>query len=538
MSRNNTSSEAAVEAPVYASSSLLSSNLEKEDFLIDVEAIDPDNGLSNFDRTMSSTMKKRPLEVEDVISNLEDKGHQTRKLDIIEAPVLEVESNEVVNGMLPEFDYTNVESPPCSDCESLEETLHPILKWSCYNDIDESNLPSPSQITSIHIYDFDNTLFKTPTPNPKLLNPTSVAMISSPGDINNSYWWLEPGFLKYSGKGYDYERQHAWSDNWNEDVVALSRMSIKNPNVLTIMMTGRKEKYFKKLILEMLESKGLIFDCCILKKGPNRNTSLYKGEAIQDFLKIYDNISELTIYDDRPFQLTSFKKLLNQHISKQLSLNKKIFKYFLINVEPKTKYLHPVIETKLIQDLINRHNINLFKGKLNPNTQELILRKSMQSTAYILTLESRLKLINFCKTKLQNFLPLTNSQLFKNLKFQCEEIRIAKDQISKSVLQRLGGLGTEYNFITEFYGSIEGKLYILKLAPVLQDRKDLPFQYYDAPYIVIAAAKGYHMNPEDILRINNWRSVALETCQINTYVGFNQNLKITQKKNSAKQTTA
>ena len=48
-------------------------------------------------------------------------------------------------------------------------TLNSLKRWSCKS----KELPDIETVKSIHVYDFDNTLFSSPLPNPQLWHPSS-----------------------------------------------------------------------------------------------------------------------------------------------------------------------------------------------------------------------------------------------------------------------------------------------------------------------------------------------------------------------------
>ena len=130
-------------------------------------------------------------------------------------------------------------------------------------------------ITSLHVYDFDSTLFDTPRQK------------------------LD---LEYGTPSDDY---------WFENIVAQARDSIKNHNVLTVMCTARPA--IDKAINDtkfLLTNKGLDFDKKFFKPT-NREMSNaeYKTSYIEMLLNDYPNIKEIIFYDDDHKNLLSVKKL-------------------------------------------------------------------------------------------------------------------------------------------------------------------------------------------------------------------------------------
>ena len=130
-------------------------------------------------------------------------------------------------------------------------------------------------ITSLHVYDFDSTLFNTPK------QKIDLAI----GIESNNYWL--------------------------ESIVEQARKSIDTYNVLTVMCTARSA--IDKVMNDtefLLANKGLNFDK-IFFKPTNRKMSnaKYKSDYIEMVLNDYPHIQEIIFYDDDHRNLLSVKKL-------------------------------------------------------------------------------------------------------------------------------------------------------------------------------------------------------------------------------------
>ena len=94
----------------------------------------------------------------------------------------------------------------------------------------------------------------------------------------------------------------------DEAKVDLVGLSIKQNDVLTVLLTGRGEQNFADLIKRIVASKRLPFDMICLKPqaGPNnerfRSTMMYKQAILEDLVFTYKNAAEIRIYEDRPKQ--------------------------------------------------------------------------------------------------------------------------------------------------------------------------------------------------------------------------------------------
>lgn len=94
----------------------------------------------------------------------------------------------------------------------------------------------------------------------------------------------------------------------DEAKVDLVELSIKQNDVLTVLLTGRGEQNFADLIKRIVASKNLSFDMICLKPqaGPNnerfRSTMMYKQAILEDLVHTYKDADEIRIYEDRPKQ--------------------------------------------------------------------------------------------------------------------------------------------------------------------------------------------------------------------------------------------
>ncbi len=137
--------------------------------------------------------------------------------------------------------------------------------------------------TELHVYDFDGTLFRSPT-------------LPSWWPRKRS-WWIDPRSLNRpcvpDAPGPDW---------WVEPVVSSARTSISNPNVWAVMMTGRNARRgsFSYRVPELLKQKGLNFDEVHLTD--THDTKGFKKQKIRNVINRYPHISVAQFWDDRgPF---------------------------------------------------------------------------------------------------------------------------------------------------------------------------------------------------------------------------------------------
>lgn len=169
---------------------------------------------------------------------------------------------------------------------SMSSTLHTIL--TC-----------PDTIRSIHVYDFDNTLFRSPLPNPRLWSGMTIGLFHKPDAFANGGWWHDDRILAATGEGVDIEEGRAWEGWWNEYVVELVKLSMQQKDALTVLLTGRSMKNFPDLVHKIVKSKGLQFDMLCFKpaNGPDsediENTIHFKCMFLRDLLSTYNQANEI-----------------------------------------------------------------------------------------------------------------------------------------------------------------------------------------------------------------------------------------------------
>ena len=153
-------------------------------------------------------------------------------------------------------------------------------------------------ITSLHVYDFDSTLFDSPAVN------------AIKEEENKKFDYKSSEMLDKDHVEEKY--QINLHDFWIESVVEEARKSISNPTTLTAMCTARSAygdiKYFT---MNLLSEKNLNFDRFFFKplKSHFSSTAEYKSSYIEMLLNAYPNIKEIIFYDDDHRNLLSVEKL-------------------------------------------------------------------------------------------------------------------------------------------------------------------------------------------------------------------------------------
>lgn len=142
----------------------------------------------------------------------------------------------------------------------------------------------------LHVYDFDGTLFRSPSP------PESWS--------DKGAWWSDS--ISLSDPCVPERPGSSW---WVSPVVAAARQSIADPNVLAVLCTGRAERSFARFrVPELLRQAGLDFDRVHLKT--TENTESFKKGVILTYLRRYPDIEVVHIYEDRLNHLAGYCRLV------------------------------------------------------------------------------------------------------------------------------------------------------------------------------------------------------------------------------------
>ncbi|KAF9335735.1 hypothetical protein BGZ91_010372 [Linnemannia elongata] len=193
-----------------------------------------------------------------------------------------------------------------------------------------------SQLHTVHVFDFDQTLFRSPAPNAAIWDPYFLSKVIA-WDECGPGWWLTRGTLEL---GPEVEAT-GWDGYWNEDLVPMVRESAKDPGCLTILLTGRYGPLYSDILLRMIASKQLDFDlvatkpatvyrlppssnssCANLSDDPDtdqpneRREEVYvklhtfstKREFLYNVLLEYPGIRKMKVWDDRPGQIAQFRQ--------------------------------------------------------------------------------------------------------------------------------------------------------------------------------------------------------------------------------------
>ncbi|ERF68884.1 hypothetical protein EPUS_04536 [Endocarpon pusillum Z07020] len=380
-----------------------------------------------------------------------------------------------------------------------------------------------ADIKHLHVYDFDNTLFSSPLPNPQLWAGPTLGLLQAYECFANAggtkRLWAHP--------------VHSRATGIDELQVQLVELSIKQKDALTVLLTGRGETNFADVVKRIVDSKGLNFDLICLKPevGPNGQhfvtTAEFKNEFLKHLVFTYKHADEIRIYEDRPKHVKHFReyfeklnKSLLSHPIDQPPPPRKPITADVIQVTELNSYLDPVIETSSIQALINKHNTVVTKGLPN-TTRSPYPRMKITSSyiyfGYLINPTDSARLLTLAYIQPPSLIDSSDIRLMAN------SILIAPRPPNRQTLDKVGGKGKKVTWQVTGTAVFENKIWAARVAPVPETEK-----YYTndpVPVVVLAVRKG--ARPIDAGRIQNWQPVPAEKAFIfETVVGDKQTLKV------------
>ncbi|KAJ5594198.1 uncharacterized protein N7459_000406 [Penicillium hispanicum] len=421
----------------------------------------------------------------------------------------------------------NMQRPP-------PHTITSLKRWSVLN----KDLPAVSQIRAIHVYDFDNTLFLSPLPNPQLWHTSTIGLLQGSDTFANGGWWHDPNILSATGKGMDKEEPRGWEGWWNDNILRLVKLSMEQKDALTVLLTGRSEAGFVEIIKRMVDSQKLDFDLAGLKPevGPNNqyfaNTMKFKQIFLEDLVLTYDQAEEIRVYEDRVKHVKGFRDFfedLNRtYQSGQANTPRKPINAEVIQVYEGCTYLDPVTETAEVQRMINSHNLakrNPSLGKSKPWQPALRIKRNLIYTGYLISQKDTERLIH---DVLNPMLPngLAESH---DLKCMANSILITPRPAPRHVLDKVGGLGKKISWQITGIATFENRVWAARVAPVPSTE-----QYStDTPVPLIVLAVRRNSRPIDANKIMNWQPApANKALTVETVVGEKVILRIEEDSSS------
>ncbi|RSL67075.1 hypothetical protein CEP53_003126 [Fusarium sp. AF-6] len=399
-------------------------------------------------------------------------------------------------------------------------TTTALGRWSVLN----HPLPAIDKIKSLHVYDFDNTLFKTPLPNSQLWNGYTIGTLSNQEKFVNGGWWHDSRILAATGEGIETEEKRAWEGWWNETIVELVRLSIKQKDALCVLLTGRSERGFAELIRKMVTAKGLEFDMMGLKPQVSptnqrfQSTMHFKQLFLEALMETYKHAGDIRVYEDRPKHTKGFRDFFAEYNRRQnMSPTRGPLVAEVVQVADTAATLDPVVEVAEVQHMINIHNETISKQGSQSSQNRLRIKKTVFFTGYMIGPEDTKRLIKLAQ------LPQNMPQ--HELKYHGNNILICPRPCPASILDKVGGMGSKMRWEVVGTGCFENSIWAAQLRPIPQHAKfhtDNP-----SPLVVLALRKG--AKPIDAGKIQDWQPLPPDrTFDFETVVGEKVILRIEQ----------
>ncbi|CZT42486.1 probable nucleolar rRNA processing protein GAR1 [Rhynchosporium secalis] len=378
-------------------------------------------------------------------------------------------------------------------------TLTALNRWSV---ADKDQLPPVHAVKALHVYDFDNTLFNSPLPNPKLWNGPTIGFLQSQDTFATGGWWHDSRILAATGEGLEIEEPRAWEGWWNEKIVELIKLSMQQKDAVAILLTGRSENGFAELVKKMVKAKGLDFDIISLKPaaGPNNqrfsSTMNFKQVFLKSLVETYGVAEEIRVYEDRPKHTKGFRDFFSEYNRKQ-NVNPTCgpITAEVVQVADGATQLDPIKEAAEVQRIINDHNRAITDGKRG---QRLQIKKTVFYTGYLISNTDTQKLLTLAQ------LPPTMPDT--EMKFLANNVLITPRPCQASILEKVGGMGSKTTWEVTGTAVYENKIWAACVRPVPETKK-----YYTenpVPIVVLALRKG--ARPIDAGKIQNWQPVPPE----------------------------
>lgn len=262
-------------------------------------------------------------------------------------------------------------------------------------------------VQRLAIFDFDNTLFKSPCPNPRLWDQKMIGMLKST-DLG---WFqdartLSSPYLVYTDK------------HWIRPVEDLVHTEIQRSDTLVALLTGRSHQAYRKTILSLLQTRGnLDFDIVILKETPTRQSPLttqsefggpvpvmesptpltfdYKMGVVEDIIAAYPAIQEIAMWDDRIQQCEKTQRYLDALRDRMLG---RITKADIYHVPPQITYMNINNEKELVAKMVEEYNHRVQQAASTTNDDKppvgsLITKKYAASNGVFLDHNSKQRLL-------------------------------------------------------------------------------------------------------------------------------------------------
>ncbi|KAJ2450174.1 hypothetical protein EV183_004461 [Coemansia sp. RSA 2336] len=433
--------------------------------------------------------------------------------------------------------YTPLNEVSCksSNCsEQLDKPVYSsIIDWS--KPILDSDFLYRRQLSELRkhkqnvkrlaIFDFDNTLFKSPLPNPRLWDQQLIGMLKSTdlGWFQDSRT-LSPPYLKYTPK------------HWVKSTVQQAQIEARRDDTLVVLLTGRSHAAYRKSILKLLSlCRGLRFDIVILKETPTRQSPLvspsaspcppeseaekkvpkapltfdYKMTVVEDTVAAFPDIRQVLMWDDRIQHCERMQQYLDALIARS---QERITAADVFHVPPQTIYMDEDNEKQLVGDFIGEYNqrVRAASGYDGTDLPVGSLRMSTYPsfTAVFLTADSKRRLQQTVRSP-------------HEWTAAADHMTIALGPLSDEGLAAKVGavMGEKVELAVDTVGSIGGAIIAVQVSQIRAANGRTMSPTCDIPHITVAYNGLQRARPDYASRIRNWRPLRNGQLILNGVVG-------------------
>jgi hypothetical protein len=320
-----------------------------------------------------------------------------------------------------------------------------------------------------------------------------IGRFSQPHCFVGGGWWHDPSILAVTGNGLSVEEPRAWDGWWNEKVVELARLSIAQPDALSVLLTGRGEVRYADLVRRMVKSKGLDFDMTCLKpdskKEPFKSTMDFKKNLIDAVLLTCTSAEMLTIYEDRSHHVKQFGTFLDT-VSRRLSIGypPRSLNFKVVKVPMVECLLDPAAEVAQVQRMITEHNAAIVAGTAGM-AKPMTITKKVSMVFYDIPASDYRRLLGLLPSAV------------KSQAQSSGRIIIAIGAVPENELLEMGGVGKAVRFRAIEMGSDGGDITAIQVEPVKGSIKVRP-RTTKYPLVVLSLRRG--VRPMATKDITNW----------------------------------
>lgn len=321
----------------------------------------------------------------------------------------------------------------------------------------------------------------------------------------NGGWWHDSRILAATGEGIEKEEPRAWEGWWNEKVVGLVQLSLKQKDALCVLLTGRSERGFADLIKKMVTSKGLDFDMVGLKPQVSptnqrfQSTMHFKQLFLEALMETYKEAEDIRVYEDRPKHTKGFRDFFAEYNRRQSVMpTRGPLTAEVVQVADTSTTLDPVVEVAEVQHMINMHNDMITKQPLEVRQSKLMIKKTVFFTGYMINSDDSKKLLKLA------YIPPNMPE--NELKFHGNNILICPRPCPPSILEKVGGMGSKMKWKVTGTACFDNSIWAACLRPIPDTAKfhtDNP-----SPLVVLALRKG--ARPIDAGKIQDWQPIPAE----------------------------